>query len=162
MAQKVGRQNWDGLYTYIHILILIPNKSMTQALYCYIDLWLVYTLLSLSSFVNMSIPSCRIVYKQTMVKFSHVKVSYLNMHFHCSLMWYTHKCIVYQQIMRTMLSQHCRNFTVNIITINSILVPYVVCVSVPCVELHEHNIMDHGNHVVRFGHSNLYVSVPNM
>ena len=47
-------------------------------------------------------------------------------------MWYIHNCIVYQQIMTTVFSQHCHN--TGVISTDSILVP---CVSVLYVELHE-------------------------
>ena len=38
----------------------------------------------------------------------------------------------------TMLSQHCHNTVVYVITIDSTLAPYVLCVSVPYVKLREH------------------------
>ena len=81
---------------------------------------------------------------------------------HCSLMWCVHKCIVYQQIMTTMLSQHCWNIAVNVIRLYLVL--SVVSVSVPFTELHEHAYLhcscfdmkvhylptNYGNLVVRF------------
>ena len=53
---------------------------------------------------------------------------YIIMHLPIYLLWYVCKCIVYQQIMTTMLSQW----------LLTILVPSVVCVSGLFTELHKH------------------------
>ena len=51
----------------------------------------------------------------TCVNFWLVHVHYITCTFHCSLIWYVHKGIVYQQIMMIMSSQHSWNIAVNVV-----------------------------------------------
>ena len=50
--REVGRQDQCGLsiYSYTSILIPIPSKSMTQALYYHRDVWLAYNYYTLHTF----------------------------------------------------------------------------------------------------------------